>query len=67
MKVTALVLSRDAKMSEFLSTEFTRLVAGKSRRGLSAVNGYAMGHAEGKRININKGVEGSTIINKRLL
>ena len=64
-KVTALVLSRDTKLKEFIQNEFSRLTQGKANRGLSGANGHSMGYETGKNMNINKGVEG-TISNKYL-
>ena len=65
-KVTTLVVVTGAKLDKFIQNEFHHLRSGKATRGLSANNGYAAGHAEGRSMNINKGVGGSTINNKYL-
>jgi hypothetical protein len=65
VKVTALVLSRDAKMKDFVEKEFHHLGNNK-QHNLSSQTGAVMGFIEGRSMSINKGVKGSTIINKSL-
>jgi hypothetical protein len=59
VKVTSLVLSRDSKMREFMEQQFSNLRQSRGTR-TSAVNGYAQGHAHGRNMSINRGVEGSS-------
>jgi len=65
-KVTALVLSHDFKMKSFLDNEFGPLTNVRRTSRLSAVNGHHLGYQEGRSMNINKGVTGSSDNTKQL-
>lgn len=65
VKVTTLVHVQDNKIKEFIQKEFDNLSKGRSSR-VSATNGYAMGKETGRSMNINRGVQGNNVNNKRL-